>query len=265
MAVLAKLKNEGVREAAVNAGREAVRSAGRGARRGAKRGLGVGAVRGVGETAVKRTGRKPSSGFERARERLGGAGVALQRRGGRAREQLRGAARDFTQAGRGTSRRGKAAAAGAASAAGAAGAYFLDPENGKRRRHVARDRAASLGRTAASRLRRQVEYRKGQASGAAEQRRSESRPEKPAANDQQLADRVRSELFRPADAPKDSVVISVEKGVVQLRGQVEDPDQKEALAKAAAGIDGVAGVENLLHMPGEPAHAHDGHGAGSSG
>ena len=32
----------------------------------------------------------------------------------------------------------------AGAAAGAAGAYFLDPQNGKRRRHVARDKAMSL-------------------------------------------------------------------------------------------------------------------------
>jgi osmotically-inducible protein OsmY len=265
MAVLAKLKNDGVREMAVNAGRGAVRSAGRGARRGAKRGFGLGAARGAGETAIKRTGRRPASGFERARDRLGGAGAALQRRGGRAREQLRGAVRDFTEAGRGASRRSRAAAVGAASAAGAAGAYFLDPQNGRRRRHVARDRAVAFGRVAAAKLRRQAEYRTGQASGVARRVRSESGPQKPAVNDQQLADRVRSELFRPADAPKGSVVISAENGIVQLRGEVENPNQKQALAKAAAGIDGVAGVENLLHMPGEPAHAHDGHGAGSSG
>ena len=35
-----------------------------------------------------------------------------------------------------------------------------------------------------------------------------------------LAERVKSELFRPADAPKDSVNVSVESGVVYLRGEL---------------------------------------------
>jgi len=264
MGVLTKPRSEGVRETAVNADRGALRSAGRGARLGSKRGLGLGAVKGAGESATRRTSRKPASAFQQARERLGGAGATLQRSGGRARDQLSGAARDFAEAGRGASRGSSAAAAGIAGAAGAAGAYFLDPQNGKRRRHVARARITGFARGAAAGLRRQVEYRKGRAVGAVEQAKSEARPEKPAANDQQLADRVRSELFRPADAPKDSVAISVEHGIVQLRGEVKTPEQKEDLAKAAQEIDGVAGVENLLHLPGEPAHAHDGHGAATN-
>jgi BON domain len=116
-------------------------------------------------------------------------------------------------------------AIGAAGAAGLAAGYFLDPDSGKRRRHIARDRALAL-------IRKEAE-----------------RPNKPAPNDQALAERVRSEIFQPADGPKESVNINVENGVVYLRGEVERPDQIRELVKQAESVDGVAGVENLLHTP----------------
>jgi osmotically-inducible protein OsmY len=113
-------------------------------------------------------------------------------------------------------------AVGAAGAAGLAAGYFLDPDSGKRRRNVVRDRAAALiGRGA--------------------------QPEKPGSDDQALAERVRSEIFQPADAPKGSVNVNVEHGVVYLRGEVKRPEQIRKLIEQAGSVDGVAGVENLLH------------------
>jgi osmotically-inducible protein OsmY len=140
-------------------------------------------------------------------------------------------------------------AVGAAGAAGLAAGYFLDPDSGKRRRHVARDRALALIRRGADRIRRETEYRAGQVEGKVEGAKSESEPEKPAANDQALAERVKSEIFRPADAPKDSVNVNVENGVVYLRGEVKQPDAIEKLVKEAGAVDGVRGVANLLQTP----------------
>jgi osmotically-inducible protein OsmY len=116
-------------------------------------------------------------------------------------------------------------AVGAAGAAGLAAGYFLDPDSGKRRRHVARDRALGLVRRGARKR----------------------APEKPAPNDQALAERVKSEIFQPAEAPKDSVNVNVENGVVYLRGKVKRPDEIKKLVKEAESVDGVRGVESLLH------------------
>src|SRR4051794_37428901 len=41
-------------------------------------------------------------------------------------------------------------------------------------------------------------------------------------DDQTLADRVRSEIFRAPDAPKGSVSVDVQAGTVYLRGEVSD-------------------------------------------
>jgi len=135
---------------------------------------------------------------------------------------------------------------GAAGAAGLAAGYFLDPDSGKRRRHVARDRATALVRRGAKKTRRDADYVAGTVEGKVEAAKSKTAPEKPAANDQALAERVKSEIFRPADAPKDSVNINVENGVVYLRGQVKRPDEIKQLVKEAESVDGVRGVENLL-------------------
>jgi osmotically-inducible protein OsmY len=123
-------------------------------------------------------------------------------------------------------------AVGAAGAAGLAAGYFLDPESGKRRRDQVRDRAMSLIRSG--------KIEAGKAKGMAT-------PAKPAANDQALADKVKSEIFQPADAPKGSVNVNVEQGVVYLRGEVKRPDEMQKLVEQASSVDGVAAVENLLH------------------
>jgi osmotically-inducible protein OsmY len=141
---------------------------------------------------------------------------------------------------------GSKKAIAAAGAVGAAGAFLLDPHEGRRRRHLLRDRAEAIVRKATDRARRQKEYRVHQAEGKVEALKSKARPEKPAANDQDLADRVKSEIFRPADAPKGSVNVNVEHGIVYLRGHVDKKDQIEELAKQARSVDGVRGVHNLL-------------------
>jgi osmotically-inducible protein OsmY len=121
-------------------------------------------------------------------------------------------------------------AVGAAGAVGLAAGYFLDPDAGKRRRNVVRDRALAVIRRGTDRAEREAHYREGQV-------------------DQALADRVKSEIFQPADAPKESVNVNVEGGVVYLRGEVKRPDQIRTLVEQAGAVDGVAGVENLLQTP----------------
>jgi osmotically-inducible protein OsmY len=140
-------------------------------------------------------------------------------------------------------------AVGAAGAAGLAAGYFLDPDSGKRRRHVARDRVLGLVRRGARRTRREADYVTGTVEGKVEAARSKGAPEKPAANDQALAEKVKGEIFQPADAPKDAVNINVENGVVYLRGQVKRPDQIRKLIEEAGSVEGVRGVESLLHTP----------------
>jgi hypothetical protein len=68
-------------------------------------------------------------------------------------------------------------------------------------------------------------------------------------SDEALADKVRSEVFRPDDAPKGSVNVNVQNGIVYLRGQLEDQKRIEDLVRRARGVEGVEQVESLLHTP----------------
>ncbi len=134
-----------------------------------------------------------------------------------------------------------------AAVAGFASAFFLDPQNGKRRRHVAADKIAAFFRRRAGELRQTADYGAGKAKGAAAEAVSAVVPETEPANDQTLAERVQSQIFRPADAPKGDVNVSVEHGVVYLRGEVDDPSQIDELKQATQQVEGVTEVKALLH------------------
>ena len=69
-------------------------------------------------------------------------------------------------------------------------------------------------------------------------------------DDVTLARKVETELFRPADVPKGAISVNVNDGVVELRGELADQAQIDALGDNAKKIDGVKDVRNLLHTAG---------------
>jgi osmotically-inducible protein OsmY len=80
-------------------------------------------------------------------------------------------------------------------------------------------------------------------------------------DDVTLARKVETEIFRDADAPKGQVSVDVQAGVVHLRGTVADDSWIDRLGDGAKKVDGVKGVNNLLHRPGTPAPAAEPRGA----
>jgi osmotically-inducible protein OsmY len=70
-------------------------------------------------------------------------------------------------------------------------------------------------------------------------------------DDQTLADRVRSEIFRATDAPKGDVSVDVQAGVAYLRGTADEA-WIERFGAEARKVQGIKGVKNLLHAPGTP-------------
>ncbi|HVM12506.1 MAG TPA: BON domain-containing protein, partial [Actinomycetota bacterium] len=138
--------------------------------------------------------------------------------------------------------------------AGALVVYLLDPQRGKARRHQLRDRSTAVARQAGRRVARAGRYAGATAVGLSRRlRHSRSGQPYAAPNDQTLAAKVESEVFRRVQVPKGSININVEEGVVVLRGEVGDAKQIAALEKAVNAVDGVRGVDNLLHLPGQPA------------
>jgi osmotically-inducible protein OsmY len=138
-----------------------------------------------------------------------------------------------------------------AGAIGAALAYFFDPDNGRRRRKIAVDKAGKLARKAGQ----QAQGVAAQAQGLKEKASHPSEQEKPQPDDVTLARKVESEIFRDADVPKGQINVNVEDGVVYLRGELEQPDLIDDLEAQARKVQGVLGVENLLHAPGQEAPA----------
>jgi hypothetical protein len=139
---------------------------------------------------------------------------------------------------------------------GALLAYFFDPQNGKRRRHTTVDRTTGFFRSGARKSERTGRAVAAEAYGVSQKVRH-LREEPKEFDDATLADKVRSEVFRPADAPKGDVSVNVQKGVVQLRGQVERPELIEELVEKVRTVQGVKDVENLLHLRGTPAPMHE--------
>ena len=128
--------------------------------------------------------------------------------------------------------------------------FFLDRQHGARRRHIVRDRTrAALRRRSRDAVRR-AKYAEGVAQGVA-YKATHAVPgvvgPKEPPDDITLAQKVESIAFRKAGVPKGHVSVNADNAVIYLRGQLESDTQIEALVRATHEIEGVHGVENLLH------------------
>lgn len=138
-----------------------------------------------------------------------------------------------------------------AGVAGAAAMYLLDPVLGRGRRVMLADRSAATLRDARERADRARRMAGGRLGGIAQE--AFHIGDEPMPNDASLAAKLESELFRSPSIPKGKINVNVEAGRVILRGEVDSARQRSTLERKAAGIAGVTEVENLLHLPGEPA------------
>jgi len=141
----------------------------------------------------------------------------------------------------------------AGAAVGAAAAYFLDPQGGARRRNETRDRTLSKMKSRASDATGTAKQAAGKARGAVHSVTPSMPGHGDAPDDATLVRKVESEIFRSADAPKGSVSVNAENGVVFLRGEVDDRDWIQRLGSEAKKVEGVKEVRNLLHLPGTEA------------
>jgi BON domain len=143
---------------------------------------------------------------------------------------------------------------GVSAASGATATFFGDPQSGARRRALARDRTGGAIR----RLVRRSAHgtRIAGAHGIGWSKRVRHLREQPKEyDDATLSQKVQSEIFRPADAPKGSVDVNVANGIVQLRGEVERPELIDDLVQKVRRIQGVRDVESFLHLPPAPAQS----------
>jgi osmotically-inducible protein OsmY len=130
-------------------------------------------------------------------------------------------------------------------AAGAAARHFLDASHRNQLLDQAAKARAGAGQ-AASTAAHATNVARGAVANATPSR-------SPDLDDVGLARKVETEIFRDADAPKGDVSVNVEAGVAYLRGTVADEEWIARLGDEAAHVDGIKGVNNLLHEPGKPA------------
>jgi len=149
---------------------------------------------------------------------------------------------------------GKLMLAGVSVVSGATVTFFGDPQSGARRRALVRDRTAGAIRRLVRRSARGARVVGMHGLGWSKRVRH-LREEPKEYDDATLAQKVQTELFRPADAPKGTVDVNVANGIVQLRGEVERPELIDDLVQKVRAIQGVHEVESFLHLPPAPAEA----------
>jgi hypothetical protein len=127
---------------------------------------------------------------------------------------------------------------------GAALMYVLDPERGKRRRALVRDKALSGAHKAGDRLAARSRDLKNRARGVAAEVKALTKSDEP--DDPVLAERVRAELGRTVGHPA-SIDVEAVAGTVILSGSVLTSELDELLS-AVRGVPGVEDVENRLEV-----------------
>src|SRR6266542_6266317 len=146
------------------------------------------------------------------------------------------------------SRRGRARMLAIGALVGIVVGRLFDPISGRRRRAELRDRSGAFFRRAGRRTTRLGRYAGSRAYGVT-RRVTHVREQPKELDDATLTDKIETQIFRPADVPKGQINVNVQNGVVQLRGEVPQPEMISDLVEKARSVAGVRDVENLLHLP----------------
>jgi osmotically-inducible protein OsmY len=137
-------------------------------------------------------------------------------------------------------------------ALGAAAAYLFDPDAGNGRRARLRDQADAMFRRSQERAERLSRHATNVVEGRLHELRGTADVDREM-DDATIADRIRSEVLGRRDLHADGVVVNVQNGVTQLRGAVPSSEAIEGIVDRTRAVPGVVDVENLLHLPDEPA------------
>jgi gas vesicle protein len=146
---------------------------------------------------------------------------------------------------------------------GAAAMFVLDPQNGSRRRSLARDQAIkarnTVDRAVTEELPKRADYLSGFAEGARHRIQemadggSDRRPD----NEAVLVDRVLSQVFRDPELPKGDINVDANGTTVYLRGSIESDELAMDIEKRVRGVEGVDEVVNLINKPeADPSEIH---------
>jgi hypothetical protein len=139
-------------------------------------------------------------------------------------------------------------------AIGAGAMYLADPDRGRSRRVQMTQRAEGLVRRNARHMVRRTEaeqrYLMGRLEGVMAQARGRGQfhPE----SEVDLREHLR-QVIRSLPVKEHLVNVDVCGGVVTLRGEVADEEQRARLLDAVRRVQGVGELKDLTHLPGQPA------------
>jgi osmotically-inducible protein OsmY len=136
-----------------------------------------------------------------------------------------------------------------AAAGGAVAMYLADPDRGLRRRKVMKDRALASVRKGGRRAGRTAVYLQSTATGKVKHALHARDEPAHVADDQMLTDRVLSMAFRELDIDQGGVNVNTERGIVVLRGVLDQPEDIRNLEQAVGRVPGVQEVISYLHLP----------------
>jgi osmotically-inducible protein OsmY len=133
---------------------------------------------------------------------------------------------------------------------GAALMYVLDPERGKRRRALVRDKAVRTAHKASDRLDARSRDWKNRARGAAAELKAMKRSED--VSDPVLEERVRAEIGRAVSNPG-SIEVTAIGGSVTLSGSVlaSEVDDLLSAARAVRGVEDITNRLQVYETPGD--------------
>lgn len=134
----------------------------------------------------------------------------------------------------------------AALAAGAAAMYYLDPQMGRRRRALVRDRLVAVSHDAGGYAQAKGRRAGDRLKGAWAHMAGSSAP----SSDAQLRERIRARLGRTISHPR-AVQVQVDGGQVCLRGDILAQELDDLLT-TVSGMRGVRGVDNQLAAHASP-------------
>ena len=130
--------------------------------------------------------------------------------------------------------------------------FLLDPNLGRRRRHMIGDRARALAHDAEESIGKTSRHFRNHARGLVAEARARLHEE--VVDDRTLVERVRAELGRATRYPR-AIEVAAEAGIVILSGPVP-PADRETVLRAAAAVRGVEEVVDALEChPGPDGHA----------
>lgn len=141
-------------------------------------------------------------------------------------------------------------ATGLCMVAGVAGGmlmFFCDPERGRRRRHMFRDRFMARMRKMGRGISRMWRGAAAETYGVSHKIVHLVPRTTELLDDETLCQRVESQLFRDRHVPKGRLNISCEHGMVILRGELDAAEDITKIEDRVRKVAGVRGVQNLLH------------------